>query len=124
MSDPLQDFIDKAEEYLSYARILSGAGKPEGTITPCYYAYFWLVKGLLSQKGVEIKSHSAARDLFALHYIKTGEIPKLFGSELQDLFQTRQLADYTLRPSIDKEEAKECIEAVEKFLTFISEHYA
>lgn len=124
MSDPLQDFIDKAEEYLSYARILLDAGKPEGAITPCYYAYFWLVKGLLSQKGVEIKSHSAARDLFALHYIKNREIPKLFGSELHDLFQTRQLADYTLRPSIDEEEAKECVEAVEEFLTFINEHYA
>ena len=60
MSDPLQGFIDKAEEYLSYARILLGAAKPEGTITPCYYAYFWLVKGLLSQKGVDQKPFGSA----------------------------------------------------------------
>ncbi len=124
MSDPIQDFIDKSDDYLSYAKILLDAGKPEGAVTPCYYAYFWLVKGMLSQKGIEIKSHSAARDLFALHFIKTGEVLKKYGSELHDLFQVRQLADYTLKHSVETAEVEEYIEIVEELLVFVRQKYA
>ncbi|WP_162388911.1 HEPN domain-containing protein [Spirosoma endbachense] len=74
MSEDLSHCIRKAEGYLANAKTLIATGFPNGTITSSYYCFFWLVRGLLADKDIVTKRHSAAREMFSLHFIKSGEI--------------------------------------------------
>ncbi|MGV3557572.1 HEPN domain-containing protein [Larkinella arboricola] len=73
MSEDLKQYLRKAQDYLTIAKNALHSELPIGAITPSYYCFFWVVRGLLYEKGIVTKRHSGAREMFSLHYIKTGE---------------------------------------------------
>ena len=96
MSEDLKQYLRKAHDYLIIAKNALVTELPVGAVTPAYYCFFWVVPGLLYEKGIVTKRHSGARDMFSLHYIKTGEIPQRFSNDFSVLFERRQIADYDL----------------------------
>ncbi len=124
MSEDLSLAIRKAEAYLSTANVLVRTPHPTGAITPSYYCFFWLVRGLLADKDVFTKRHSASREMFSLHFIKTGDIPKSFKDDFVFLFDHRQIADYDPDGDFPVEEVELCIAVAERFLTYVKTNYA
>ncbi len=76
MSDDLRTYLLKAERYLATAKLLAETEYATAAVTDSYYAFFWIVRGLLYEKGIVTKRHSGLKEMFALHYIKTDLIPK------------------------------------------------
>ncbi|MGM9506123.1 HEPN domain-containing protein [Larkinella sp. GY13] len=124
MSDDLKDCIKKAEAYLANAKTLVLTEFPLGAITSSYYCFFWLVRGLLSDKNIITKRHSAAREMFSMHLIKSGEVPEQFKDDFKILFDHRQIADYDLEGDFPLEEINDLIIRSENFLHFVKEKYA
>ncbi|WP_421827846.1 HEPN domain-containing protein [Larkinella sp.] len=124
MSEDLQLAVKKAEAYLANARTLVLTDFPLGAVTSSYYSFFWLIRGLLSDKNVLTKRHSATREMFSLHFIKSGEIPERFKDDLNLLFDRRQIADYDLEGDFPLEEINDLIIRSENFLHFVKEKYA
>lgn len=124
MSEDLTLSIKKAEGYLSNAQVLVVTSHPAGAITASYYCFFWLVRGLLADKDVFTKRHSAAREMFSLHFIKSGEIPALFKDDFNFLFERRQIANYDADGDFPLEEIEKCVTLAERFLTFVKTNYA
>ena len=87
MSEDLNHCIRKAEAYLANAKTVAITEFPNGAITSSYYCFFWLVRGLLADKDIVTKRHSSAREMFSLHYIKSGEIPERFKDDFTVLFE-------------------------------------
>ncbi len=94
MSESLNQHIAKAESFLHNARLIAASPMPSEAISQAYYAFFGLVRGLLAEKDIFTKSHSGARTMFALHCLRTGDIPASFGTDLAVLYDRRQLVDY------------------------------
>jgi uncharacterized protein (UPF0332 family) len=63
-------------------------------INRLYYSSFYAVHALLSTIDIFPKSHKGVLQMFSLHFIKTGLIPKESGDFYTQLFQDRLLADY------------------------------
>lgn len=124
MSEDLSLCIRKAEGYLANAITVASTKFPNGAITSSYYCFFWLVRGLLADKNIVTKRHSAAREMFSLHFIKTGEIPERFKDYFAILFDRRQIADYDVDGEFPLDEINQLITMAEEFLTFINEKYA
>ncbi|GAA4407577.1 hypothetical protein GCM10023187_28340 [Nibrella viscosa] len=124
MSDNLSECLKKVERYLANAHAIFATEYPAGAITPSYYAFFWLVRGLLYEKSIVTKRHSGSRDMFSLHYIKTGEVPVQFYDDFVLLFDRRQLADYDMEGDFPKEEVERLISLAETFYKFVKEKYA
>jgi uncharacterized protein (UPF0332 family) len=59
-----------------------------------YYACYYAVSALLIKHNIKAQSHSGTRQMFGLHYIKTGIIPKELGKLYSDLFDMRHSGDY------------------------------
>ncbi|AQG82052.1 hypothetical protein AWR27_23805 [Spirosoma montaniterrae] len=114
----------KADFYLRAAKHDLLSDLPAAAITPAYYCFFWLVRGLLYEKGITTKRHSAAREMFSLHYIKTGEIPARFKDDFAILFDRRQFADYDLDSDFPVDEVVRLVNMAEGFLNFVKENYA
>jgi uncharacterized protein (UPF0332 family) len=124
MSEDLTLSIKKAEGYLSNAQVLVVTSYPAGAITASYYCFFWLVRGLLADKDVFTKRHSAAREMFSLHFIKPGKIPTSFKDDFNFLFEHRQIADYDADGDFPLEEIEKCVALAERFLIFVKTNYA
>ncbi len=124
MSPDLSFYLHKAEEYVGSAHVLIASKFPNGAITDSYYAYFWTVRGLLYERGIITKRHSGLKQMFSLHYIKSGEIPEHFGYDLEMLFNYRQLVDYDGDGDFPLEEIEKCVTLAERFLTFVKTNYA
>ncbi len=124
MSEDLSHCLTKAEAYLANAKVIAATEYPNGAITSSYYCFFWIVRGLLADKDIVTKRHSAAREMFSLHYIKSGEIPEQYKDNFSLLFERRQIADYDTDGEFALDEIKHLITLAENFLTFVKQQYA
>lgn len=124
MSEDLNHCIRKAGAYLANAKTIVATEFPNGAITSSYYCFFWLVRGLLADKNIVTKRHSSAREMFSLHYIKAGEIPKKYRDDFAVLFERRQIADYDVDGDFPIDEINHLIRLAESFLGFVKEKYA
>ena len=121
MNDLEEGFL-KAYDTLESAKVLLETGFESGAVNRIYYAYFWAVRGLLSQKDIFVKSHTGTQTKLAEIYIKTGIIPEKYGKYLGRLEDKRTLADYEAINDFTKEEVQEMINWTEDFLTFVKEN--
>ncbi len=59
-----------------------------------YYACYYAVIALLISKEINATTHSGVRQMFGLHFVKTGKIEKELGKLYSDIFDMRQSGDY------------------------------
>ena len=59
-----------------------------------YYTCFYYILALFSKNGIESKTHTGVRVLFAKHFIKTGIIEVRWSKLFHNLFELRQEGDY------------------------------
>ena len=59
-----------------------------------YYACYYAVCALLIANKIQTKSHDGAKQMFSLHFVKTGIVSKEFGRFYNNLFDERTTGDY------------------------------
>lgn len=64
------------------------------SVNRIYYSCYYAVSGLLLKKSIETNSHKGIRQMFGLHFVHTGLVPKEDGRFFSDLYDRRQTGDY------------------------------
>ena len=59
-----------------------------------YYSSFYAVSALLIKKQIQSKTHNGTKQMFGLHFIKTGIISQKSGEFYTLIFELRQTGDY------------------------------
>lgn len=59
-----------------------------------YYACYYAASALLVANKIATKSHDGVKQMFGLHFVKTGLVPKDFGRFYNNLFEKRSTGDY------------------------------
>lgn len=92
-------------------------------INRLYYACYYAVIALLISKGIKTQTHAGVRQMFGLHFMKTGLIDKESGSFFSNIFDERLTGDYDDFIVYTKEDilellkpAKDLIEEIQKLL--------
>ena len=92
-------------------------------INRLYYACYYAVIALLISKDIKTQTHAGVRQMFGLHFIKTGLIDKESGSFFSNIFDKRLTGDYNDFIDYTKEDilelinpAKDFIEEIQKLL--------
>jgi uncharacterized protein (UPF0332 family) len=63
-------------------------------INRIYYACYYAVIALLVKNNIVTQTHGGTRQMFGLHFVKTGLILKESGKFYTDIFDKRQTGDY------------------------------
>jgi uncharacterized protein (UPF0332 family) len=84
-----------------------------------YYACYYAVIALLIDKDIHAQTHSGVRQMFGLHFIKTGIIDKEAGKFYTDIFDLRQTGDYDDYIDFKKEDVLELIEPANELISKI-----
>jgi uncharacterized protein (UPF0332 family) len=92
-------------------------------INRLYYACFYAVSALLLNHNMKSQTHAGTRQMFGLHFVKTGIISKELGKFYSDIFEMRQTGDYDDFVDFTKDDvlgayipAKDLIKSIELLL--------
>ena len=84
-----------------------------------YYACYYAVIALLIDKDINAQTHSGVRQMFGLHFIKSGLIDKDSGKFYTDIFDMRQTGDYDDYIDFRKEDVLDLIEPANELISKI-----
>lgn len=98
MNNPQDEYIsyqlEKCKEAYAAAILLLENDSLNAAVNRLYYSCFYAVNALTVKNGLKSKSHSGLKNLFYLHFIKTGTISPELGKFYSVVFENRQKGDY------------------------------
>lgn len=74
-----------------------------------YYACYYAVIALLAKNEINVQTHTGVRQMFGLHFVKSGKITKESGKFFSDIFDKRQTGDYDDFIDYSKEEVLDLV---------------
>jgi uncharacterized protein (UPF0332 family) len=86
--------ISKSKETMLEIDILIANRLWNTAVNRLYYACYYAVSALLIQHDIKTQTHAGVRQMFGLHFVKTGLIDKDLGRFYSDIFDKRQTGDY------------------------------
>ena len=86
--------LNKSAGDFREAQVLADAQGWSEAINRLYYAAFHAVSALLFQDEINVKSHSGAKAMLDLHFVKTGRLSVEWGKFYASLFADRNDSDY------------------------------
>jgi uncharacterized protein (UPF0332 family) len=113
--------LTRARETYNEVDILVRNGLWNTAVNRLYYSCFYAVIALLADQEIEVHSHSGVRQMFGLHFIRTGKIEPESGRFLARLFDLRQTGDYDDFIDFDREKVMELLEPADKLISIIEE---
>jgi uncharacterized protein (UPF0332 family) len=112
--------LQRAQESLEDARILSDAKRWNPSVNRLYYACFYAVCALLVQQGLTSSRHAGVRSLFNQHFVHTGKVAKDQARIYNDLFERRQESDYVDFVRFDESQVRAWMPLAEAFVERIA----
>jgi uncharacterized protein (UPF0332 family) len=85
-----------------------------------YYACYYCVSALLVQNNILSKSHLGSRQMFGLHFVKTGIVAKETAEYYAKIFTFRQKGDYEDFFDYDREDVLYLIEPARNLINEIA----
>lgn len=116
----IQYRLESAEALLNEIDSHINNGFYNTAVNRMYYACFYSVSALLLHQLIDgVKTHEGARQMFGMHFINTGKLPKDFGKFYTVLFARRSAADYEDFKNYDKQAVMELQPQTEAFVKAI-----
>lgn len=85
-----------------------------------YYATYYAISALLVAKGHVPKSHDGTIQLFGLHFVNEGVVPKEMGRLVRKLFKCRLTGDYSDNYDLTEEDVMPLFEPTEQLISLVS----
>lgn len=111
--------IERATMTLETARKLIEDQDWFGAANRLYYAVYQIISALMTQEEIRIKSHSGAKAMFELHFIKTGKVESKWGKLYVRLSDARQESDYGAFTVFTEEDITPLLPQTEEFINVI-----
>ena len=105
-----------AWEALASAKSELGANRLGFAINRAYYACFYIASAVLLQDQQKFVKHSGLRAAVHRHLVKEGRLDAKWGKIYDQLFESRQEADYQELAQLEPEEAAELNRQAEAFV--------
>ncbi len=112
--------LQKAKSDLQEAKALADVKGWDGVINRLYYAAFHSVSALLEYNNIKHRSHSGAKAMFELHYVKTRKLDVSWGAFYTNLFEDRHDSDYEDFIVFTEQEVTPLIPQTEEFINVIT----
>lgn len=113
--------LNRAQETIKEAELLSGEGFYNAAMNRLYYACFYAVLALLVSNNISATSHSGVKAMLGLHFVAKGVLPKEYGKTYSRLFEIRHSGDYDDFAYCDKELTDEYTPKAIAFIQKIAE---
>ncbi len=111
--------IAKARQTLNEVPILIQSNFLNNAINRLYYACFYGVSALLLDRNIQAKSHAGTKQMFGLHFVKTGILTEEANDFFKLVFELRHTGDYDDYIVFDLKEVTSLLQPATDFITQI-----
>ncbi|MBI4126907.1 MAG: HEPN domain-containing protein [Deltaproteobacteria bacterium] len=112
----IEGYRKRAREELEASRLALDGRFYAASISRGYYAVYYAMCALLSEKGIVTKSHRQTGIEFRKNFVKTGTVERKYSDILDKLFTIRMESDYDAIPNIDERLAKKLLQDAHDFV--------
>ena len=116
MKEETAALLGQAREDLASARHSLSGGFIRSAVASAYYSMFHAAEALLAEKGLDSTSHKGVLATVSLEYVQRRLLAPEHGRHLNQAFERRLRADYSVRDQIPEDIARECLGWAEAFL--------
>ncbi len=102
-ADLIKYRIERAGMTLETAKTLAQYQDWFGAANRLYYAVYQIIAALMAQEDIRIKSHTGAKAMFELHFLKTGRVDSKWGKLYTRLSNARHESDYVAFSTFDQD---------------------
>jgi uncharacterized protein (UPF0332 family) len=113
--------MDRADEAIEEAALMSERGHYNAAVNRLYYACFYAALALLVANGITTSSHAGVKTMLGLHFVSKDLLGKEHGKTFSRLFEIRHSGDYDDFVYCDKEMIDEYTPKAEAFISQIKE---
>ena len=113
--------MERAEEALEEAAILSERSHYNAAVNRLYYACFYAVQALLLKHHIAATTHAGVKAMLGLHFVSKGVISIEHGKTFNTLFEKRHSSDYEAFAYCDKALVDDLTPMTESFILQIKE---
>lgn len=113
--------IERADEALEEAAIMSESGHYNAAVNRLYYASFYAVQALLLKHHITATTHAGVKAMLGLHFISKGVISIEHGKTFNTLFEKRHSSDYEAYAYCDKTLVDDLTPMAESFILKIKD---
>lgn len=121
VSIDIPDLMERSERSLSASRLLIDHGFPTEAVSRAYYAMFYAATALLHSEGIIASKHAAVIAQVGQHFAKTGRLAVHLHRALIDMFDERQLADYS-GAGIGEDRAQDAHQTATEFVSAVGRY--
>ena len=116
----IESYQKRALEDLKAAETMLDSKFHLAAISLAYYVVFYAITSSLLKEGIIVHKHKQLGIEFRKNFIKTGQLDKKYSELLQQLFRSRQTADYDAIPNIPEEKVKELLKDAKEFVEVLN----
>jgi uncharacterized protein (UPF0332 family) len=113
--------LERAETNLQAAKDLIEKEYYDIAAARAYYSAFYAASALLLSVELDTSKHSGVIALIHQHFVKTGQLDKEQGKNLNWLFEIRGIGDYGVVVHVASGEAYQSVKVAEDFLKSVKE---
>ncbi len=125
MDDKTKDYViyklQKAAVSIKEAKLLHENGMNETAVSRLYYAAFYAANALLTNDGLNAKTHTGTKSLLNKEYFLPGKLENSFADLYTMLMAKRHEADYENFAFIDENQIPGWIEKTQEFVNQIEQ---
>jgi uncharacterized protein (UPF0332 family) len=108
-------FIQRSKRAEEAAQLLYDNGFYDACVSRCYYSMFYLVQGLLMEKGIGYSTHGGIVSQFGRIFVKEGPLDVEYSKILAKAFERRMLGDYGQLNQTSQEIASRALSEAKRF---------
>ncbi len=113
--------MERADEALEEAAILSERCHYNAAVNRLYYARFYAVQALLLKHHISATTHAGVKAMLGLHFVSKGIISIEHGKTFNTLFEKRHSSDYEAFAYCDKTLVDDLTTMAESFILQIKD---
>lgn len=111
--------LNRAEEAVAEAEILSKGSYHNAAINRLYYGCFYATSALLLSNDIPFSSHDEVKTMLGLRFVSTGLFQYEYGNTLSRLYEIRYSDEYDYFVYCDKAMVDEYISKTKRFIKAI-----
>jgi uncharacterized protein len=112
----VQYWMHRAQEAVAEAELMAQADHWNTCVSRLCYACFYAATALLLRHGLSSKKHSGVRSAFNRHFVKSGTVAPDLGALYNELYASREQADYRDLVAFNKDQVAPWISATQQFV--------
>lgn len=109
----------KSDQVWAESQSMIRDGHWAGAINRLYYSLFHMVSALLLAEDIPVKSHSGAKAMFELHFVKSGRVEPRWSKFYTRLYENRNDSDYEDFAIFAEEDVLPLVSETEEFIDVI-----